>query len=131
MRTIRTPKKRAAFLLALSQTCNATKAAEAADIGRMSVYEWRKDDPEFAQAWDDALQLAVEACEDEAHRRAFEGCEKSVYYEGKPCGMMREYSDTLAIFLLKAHKPEKYRDRVDATMRGSMAVTLSNADADA
>ncbi len=26
---------------------------------------------------------------------------------------MKEYSDTLCIFLLKAHAPEKYRERVD------------------
>ena len=37
---------------------------------------------------------------------------------GKPCGtevagMMREYSDTLLIFLMKGAMPEKYRERHD------------------
>jgi len=40
---------------------------------------------------------------------------------GKPMvASMKEYSDTLAIFLLKAHAPEKYRER--------QQVDLSNSD---
>ena len=38
--------------------------------------------------------------------------------QGNPClATMKEYSDTLAIFLLKAHNPEKYREnsRLDLT----------------
>jgi hypothetical protein len=32
-------------------------------------------------------------------------------FKGAECGRVREYSDTLLIFLLKATKPEKYRER--------------------
>jgi len=35
-----------------------------------------------------------------------------VYYQGKPCGVVTEYSDTLLIFLMKGAMPEKYKDRV-------------------
>ncbi len=41
------------------------------------------------------------------------------WYKGRPGGYVREYSDILAIFLLKGLRPDKYRDRVE--MRGALA----------
>ncbi len=35
-------------------------------------------------------------------------------YKGKPCGVVREYSDNLLMFRLKALMPDKYRERVPA-----------------
>lgn len=105
-----------------------SRACEAVDIARMTAYQWRENDPAFAQAWDRAKAIGVEALEDEATRRAFEGTEKPVFHQGLECGTIREYSDTLAIFLLKGGKPEKYREnsKVDLTSSdGSMATTDS------
>jgi hypothetical protein len=43
--------------------------------------------------------------------------------EGRPrVATVREYSDTLAIFLLKAHSPEKYRERSDVNMKAEVTV---------
>ena len=55
-------------------------------------------------------------------RRASEGTLKPVFYQGKMCGEIREYSDTLLIFLLKARRPETYRERSDinSTVRGTL-----------
>ncbi len=41
------------------------------------------------------------------------------WYKGKPGGTVRLYSDVLPIFLLKALRPEKYRERVE--VRGTLA----------
>jgi hypothetical protein len=57
------------------------------------MYDWREADAEFAAAWDAALGLGGDALEDEAIRRAMNG------------------SDYLMVFMLKALKPEKYRER--------------------
>jgi hypothetical protein len=59
-----------------------------------------------------AYEQAGERLEQEARRRAVEGTKKNVYYQGEPCGVNTEYSDTLLIFLLKGAKPEKYAERV-------------------
>lgn len=132
METIRTAEKAAAFCAALADCPNVGKACRAAGIGRSAAYAWRKDSPEFAAAWDEALQIGVSALEDEAHRRAFEGVLKPVYHQGKKVGTVREFSDTLAIFLLKAHAPEKYRERTDVKLGGSVGVhTLTDEDLDA
>jgi hypothetical protein len=83
---------RAAFLNALRNSCNVLYACRAAGIGRTTVYDHRAKDAAFAQAWDTAKVEAVELLELEARDRAM------------------KKSDLLMIFLLKAHKPEMYRE---------------------
>ena len=61
--------------------------------------------PEF----EDADEEVTETLEREATRRASKGTLKPVFYQGKVCGEIREYSDTLLIFLLKARRPD-YQD---------------------
>lgn len=114
-----TPERLTAFCAALATTGgNVSRACEAVGISRMTAYNWREDDPEFAKAWDNAKAIGAEALEDEATRRAFEGTEKPVFHQGVECGTIREYSDTLTIFLLKGAKPEKYRERVSSEISG-------------
>lgn len=107
----RTGKWKVKFLKELGETGNVTLACRAANVGRNAAYECKAREKSFASAWDQALETAVELMEAEMHRRAFKGTEKPQFYEGEEVGVIREYSDTLAIFLAKAHRPEKYRDR--------------------
>ena len=69
-----------------------SEAAKVANVSRWTVYHERTIDSVFAKEWEAALTLGVEALEDAAKMRAFEG------------------SDTLLIFLLKAHRPAVYRE---------------------
>jgi len=117
-RTIRTPKKREAFLEALKETCNITKACELSGLPRTSAYEWKADDPEFAADWQKSLDIAADLLEEEAVRRAKEGTLKPVYQGGELVGHIQEYSDTLMIFLLKGAKPKKYMDRLVQEVSG-------------
>ena len=102
-----TPEKawRGPFLDALRSHGVISEAAKVAGVSRWTVYNERKIDTGFRDAWDEALALGVEALEDAAKKRAFAG------------------SDTLLIFLLKAHKPERYRETV-------RTVTLNMTPAD-
>jgi hypothetical protein len=49
--------------------------------------------------------------EDEAVRRGREGHLRPVFHQGKEIGAIREYSDTLLIFMLKARRPAKFREQ--------------------
>lgn len=103
-------KKR--FLSVLLKTGgNVTRAAQAVGQSRAIVYEHREKHPAFRVAWDDAIETATERLEQEAIRRAFEGCQKPVYQGGELVGYVQEYSDTLMIFMLKAKRPGVYRER--------------------
>jgi len=110
--------KKAGFLAVLAQCCNVGRACAAVQIDRTTAYVWRDRDADFAAAWDKALRVGVSALEDEAHRRAFDGVDEPVFHKGDVCGAIRKYSDTLAIFLLKAHNPDKYRDNAKLELSG-------------
>ena len=78
----------------------------------------RDRDLAFRAAWDMALDAAADVLEAEARRRALDGVESFVVnrdgvvrHEGEPL-RVRRYSDALLLALLKAHRPEKYKDRV-------------------
>ena len=124
--TCRTPKKRANFLEALSECGNIKKSAKIAKIGRQTAYRWRRTDEDFAKAWDEALELGIDALEDEAMRRAVDGYLKPVFHGGKQVGSVREYSDTLLIFLLKGRRPERYAERRNVKLSGALEVEREN-----
>lgn len=123
-RTSRTRKRdwKPAFLAAFEETGMITRACELAGVGRTTAYEARQRDEDFALAWADADERATEAMERELYRRAVEGIDKPVYQGGKKVGTIREYSDTLLIFGLKARRPEKYRDNVKVEHTGTITV---------
>jgi hypothetical protein len=105
-RTDRTANTREAFLQTLAQSGNVTGSCEELGISRTQAYHWRNTDPEFAQRWDEALELGADALEDEAKRRALGG------------------SDYLMAFLLRGLRPERYKERatVDLSVRTSLDV---------
>ena len=122
-RQIAAPKK-AAFLSAYAEVGNVTHAAKIAKCDRGTVYRWL-DDPVFAKAFADAGEQATEVLEAEARRRAVDGIDKPVFHQGIQCGTVREYSNTLLIFLLKGRKPEKYRDNVKTEHVGRVGLDHS------
>lgn len=88
------PKKIEAFLSVLREGSSVTAACRAVDISTPTAYKWRQEIPEFAAAWEAAIESGTDLLEDEAKRRAL------------------KTSDTLLIFLLKGRRPEKFRDNM-------------------
>jgi len=124
-----TAKKKALFLKQLALTGNVTKSAASADWRRQTAHEHRKNDPKFAEAWENAEQEYADHLEREADRRAVEGFDEPRFYEGQVCGHVRKYSDTLLIFRLKALRPSKYRDNQAVTVSGPYGGPIEIADA--
>lgn len=120
-----TAKKREAFILALAVTGNVSAACKKAKVSRQTVYLYKREDPAFAAAWDEAEAIYVELLEAEADRRAAKGTLKPVFYKGAKVGTVREYSDTLLMFRLKALRPDKYRERADVKHSGNVGGTIT------
>jgi len=107
------------FCAKLADGCKIGPACEAINICYMTAYNMRRRDPAFASAWEHAAKAGVMKLEDEVHRRAFEGDNEAVYNkDGELTGTKTKYSDVLAIFLLKAHNPEKYRENSKLELTG-------------
>lgn len=104
------------FITALRMHGIIARAAAEAGIHRDTAYFERSRNPEFAKEWQEALDRGVDMLEDVAKERAFNG------------------SDTLLIFLLKAHRAEKYREttrNVHINMTPEQAEKLTNEEIDA
>ena len=104
-----TATKKALFLKTYRLTGNVTRGAEAADIDRRTFYHWKDSDKKFTESAEDAENAYVDGLEVEADRRAHDGVEEPVFYQGVRCGTVRKYSDTLLMFRLNGLRPEKYK----------------------
>lgn len=107
----RAPKVRSApppnwkrrFLAELRKVPSVVRACAAARVSPPTVYRIRGQDSDFKNAWDQAIELGVADLEAAVWERAKAGV-----------------SDTLAIFMLKSHRPEVYREKSQ--------LALTNAD---
>lgn len=109
----RTPERRRApenwretFLDTLSRTSNVTAAARAAGIDSSTVYRTRRTDPEFAQAWFNALCDGYDMLELELLRRLRLGHCESANVKRK-----RKFDNATAFRLLAAHRETVSRMR--------------------
>lgn len=130
-----------AFVAVLARTGEISSAARAAGINSKWVHVVRNDDPVFAEAWQEALDVSIDLLEQIAIRRATVGEEKVVTRTTRkfivpesalgadgeavvPAGsrMVEETvveervmvrSDALLMFMLKARRPDTYRERPD------------------
>jgi hypothetical protein len=94
---------RATFLAALAETSNVTEAADAAGVNTSRAYNARREEPDFARAWRDAL---------------FEGYEHLEFIvlcflrTGKlPGEEGRKFDVANAVRLLAAHRDAMARER--------------------
>ncbi len=107
------------FLAAFRQMAIIRRACKVAEVGRRTHYDWMDASPEYRAAFEAGKEDAVDSLEAEVFRRVVKGVRKPVgWYKGVAGGYVREYSDLLLMFQLKALRPEKYRERVE--VRGSL-----------
>lgn len=99
--------KKQKFLAVYVETCNITRAAQAAGLSRQAHYEWLMHDPDYPAQFAKAQEQAVDAMESIAWDRA------------------QTTSDTLMIFLLKGARPDKYRERSHQQLDANVAVDMS------
>lgn len=92
------------FLVAFAKTGSITKACEHVKIERSTAYRERQRDEQFAVAWADAESKVTDDLEGEAVKRALDG------------------SDRLLEFLLKARRPDVYRENVKHEHSGTLTV---------
>ncbi len=94
------------FLAALSNSANVRASCRAAGVSRRAAYAAKATDADFAEAWADALE---DACD---------GLLASLW-------TMARNNAAVAMWLLKAHKPTVFGDRLAGADGGPLAVRLT------
>jgi hypothetical protein len=125
--------KQRVFLEALALTGVIAEACAASGTPRSTQYEWRQD-PDFKARFDEAMEIAADALESEARRRAIEGTPEPVIHQGQlmhlrnPDGSLKldenfepipftvhKKSDQLLVKMLEAKREQFRRQRVEVT----------------
>lgn len=138
-----------AFLAAFAVTGIISRAAAASGVPRQRHPEWMKDDQEYAAMFAEAQEIAIEQLEIEARRRAMEGVGRLKFYQGQlimvelrdAAGQVvidaetkqpvmvpyveHEYSDQLLMFMLRAARPDVYRERRETLHSGNVKIENS------
>jgi hypothetical protein len=92
------------FLEALATCCNVKLAARSAKVSTSAVYVRRTRNASFRVAWDGALATGYAQLELMMLERALHGVEKVVIARDGSRTLMREYSDRVALALLRMHR---------------------------
>lgn len=105
-----TPVRQNAFILALAETACVEEACAAVGMSPRSAYTLcaRPDAGSFRQAWDLALDYAVNRLADAMMGRALHGVAVPIFYKGEQVGERRRYDERLGMFILRARAPERY-----------------------
>lgn len=99
-----TEAKRQAFLTVLAETCNVTLAGETVGMASGSVYRERQINASFRAGWAAALAEGYARLELTMLRRAMDGVVKEVRKADGSIEQVTEYSDRVALQLLRQHK---------------------------
>jgi len=136
--------KKVAFLRAFALRGIPLDGIRAAGVSRNLVWHWRQTDGWFDALYEAAVEEAGDRLEAEAHRRAFEGVDEPVVFQGMPTELVdpttgerrmftvKKYSDPLMALMLKGHKQEKYRENAKVThdLGGQSGVLIVPASVD-
>ena len=127
-----TDEKRFRFLCLFSESGNVSESAKKAGLNRQYLYDFRDENPDFAEAWEECKKRAREVLKDEALRRAVKGVLEPVFYKGKKCGSVRKYSDSLLALLLKGAFPDEFaerrKDEIAGMDGGEIVIRLARPD---
>jgi hypothetical protein len=112
------------FLRQLRRHGLINAAATTAGVTKRTVDRLRESDAEFDYAVESALEAAADELEIEARRRAVEGVDKGVYYQGAHVASETQYSDALLTTLLKAKRADEFAERKQITGAGGTPLTV-------
>ena len=99
-----TARQRRDFFNGLAATCNVKLAAGQAGVSTSTAYVRRNEDAGFRKAWAASIREGYAKLELMLLERALTGSEKIVRHKDGSEQVMREYSDRLALGLLRMHR---------------------------
>jgi len=107
-----TPERKEGFLIALQMAAGSIiLACKVLHISQTTIKKYLKIDPAFKEEVERVKEEVEDRLEHALYERALNGVTKGVYHKGELIAEETVYPENVAMFLLKAMKPEKYADR--------------------
>jgi hypothetical protein len=144
------------FIESLLRDSNVSLACEVAGINRTTAYQWRKDDEDFCEQWDNVIERTRDVARQSIYARGIVGWDEPVIsmgqavyeYEpvldengeqtfdkkGKPVTlrskmMVHKWSDSLAALYAKANLPE-YKEKQQIDLNAQIITIAETAKAE-
>lgn len=129
-------ERRRLFLRTFANRGIVLEGCRAAGVSRSTVDKWREQSEWFEELYCIAIEEAADRIEAEAIRRAVDGYDEPVIYQGMPTTVVdpvtgeqrqltvRKYSDALMALVLKGARPEKYRENHKVEVEGGAGGVL-------
>jgi len=125
-----TSERRDRFLEVLAYTGCVRDACRVAGKSSTSAYKLRLRAPDFAAAWEKAVEGAQDGLEASAYRRAVLGIEEPIIRGNAVVAYKRVYSDSLLALLLKRGDLRSERRAAEALAKAAAAVPDPDAPPD-
>lgn len=117
---IRTSRTRDDFLTLIGSGYSIKRACEKLEISRSAVHKWMREDEDFNELYELALEDSRDVIRDEVHRRGVIGVRRLRSMGGKLV-YEREYSDRMLELMAKMRLPEaKDTDAPKVTVNNNM-----------
>lgn len=119
-----------ALLNEISERGNITDSCKVIGIKRITAYKRAGADPEgFGKLFHEAHKQGLRRLEDHAVRRAVDGVQKPVFFQGVQVAEVTEYSDQLLQFLLQGNDPKyKRKQEITGAEGGPLALLVQLTD---
>ena len=112
-------KKMNNFLDALrAGGCSVKKATKMSGLCRSDAERLRLRVPDFDKLWSEIYNDVTDELEEAGLKRAIEGGEKTIYYQGIEIGTEKVYSDSVLTFMLQGRRPDVYKGRTATEISG-------------
>lgn len=99
------------------------------NVAHKTVYNWKHEDADFCAAWDAVIQNSLDVLEREGYRRAHQGQEEDVWYQGQIVGSKVNKSDALLMWYI--NNKRGYTQKSDHRVGGLPGAPLLNGAAPA
>lgn len=118
-----TPQLKNRIIKAVEETGDWKAAISRFNVTKTAFHAALKRDLRLAERIEIAENVYLDSLETEARRRAVNGVEKGVYFQGERVGSEKEYSDRLLDKLLTAADKEKYSQQRNVKQETTVNVT--------
>lgn len=105
--------RKSKFLAAFIKVGTVSGAARKAGIGSSTHNAWLESDADYAIAFKEVFEAAVDSAEEALRSRGIHGVRKPVFYQGEQVATVVEYSDSNLQFYLRGRRSSVYRDKTE------------------